>query len=63
MTDSIKKFNHPPAREDIPTLSSLGVSLHPDALMFVEDSQTLANAIGGNGEWPMLIDPKKSIKR
>jgi hypothetical protein len=39
---------HPPDRDAVPTLASLGVDLHPDTYRYCEDSQALADAIGGN---------------
>ena len=41
---------HPSTREDIPSLESLGVVLHPDTLKYVDDPQALADSLGGNGE-------------
>jgi len=50
---------HAPEPDNIPTLESLGVELHPDTLKYVENGEMLANAIGGNGEsctavWPYM---------
>ncbi|WWC87437.1 uncharacterized protein L201_002326 [Kwoniella dendrophila CBS 6074] len=43
-----KVLAHPPQRDDIPTLQSLGVELHPDTYRYCEDSQLLADSLGGN---------------
>lgn len=44
------KRNHPPERDNIPTLESLGVTLDPETAYYVENSEALANSLGGNGE-------------
>ncbi|OCF32106.1 monosaccharide transporter [Kwoniella heveanensis BCC8398] len=52
MTELIEqkaKSRHPPDRDSIPTLESFGLQLHPDTAMYAEDSQALANSLGGNG--------------
>ncbi|WWC60053.1 uncharacterized protein I303_102616 [Kwoniella dejecticola CBS 10117] len=51
MSTEVKKptlNGHPPLRDSIPTLESLGVTLHPDTYRYCEDSQLLANSLGGN---------------
>ncbi|GFZ51229.1 hypothetical protein JCM24511_08987 [Saitozyma sp. JCM 24511] len=43
------KTHNAPDRDCIPTLESLEVSLHPDALKYVHDGEALAASFGGNG--------------
>lgn len=44
-----KHAGHAPDVDNIPTLESLGIELHPETLKYVENPTMLANAIGGNG--------------
>lgn len=55
--DKPKQRRHAPDRDDIPSLEELGVQLHPDTARYVADSQALADAIGGNGQYlpPCMI--------
>ncbi|ODN78377.1 hypothetical protein L202_04017 [Cryptococcus amylolentus CBS 6039] len=46
---SEKAPRHASDREHIVALKSFGVDLHPETPMYVEDSTSLANAIGGSG--------------
>ncbi|WVW85908.1 hypothetical protein I302_107946 [Kwoniella bestiolae CBS 10118] len=39
---------HAPERDGIPSLESLGVTLHHDTYQYCEDSQLLADSLGGN---------------
>ncbi|WWC61264.1 uncharacterized protein I303_103845 [Kwoniella dejecticola CBS 10117] len=48
---------HAPDREHIPVLSSFGIELHPDTITYVEDSQALADAIGGKGLKDVFASP------
>ncbi|RSH92685.1 hypothetical protein EHS25_008130 [Saitozyma podzolica] len=38
-----------PDRDEVPTLSSLGVTLHEDTIKYVYDPVALADSLGGNG--------------
>lgn len=55
--DKPKQRGHAPDRDDIPSLEDLGVELHPDTARYVADSQALADAICGNGQYfsPYMI--------
>lgn len=46
----MKKVGHAPDPDAIPTLESYGVTLDADTLLYVEDPQALADALGGNSE-------------
>jgi hypothetical protein len=39
-----------PDRDEVPTLSSLGVTLHEDTIKYVYDPVALADSLGGNGK-------------
>lgn len=58
------KRSHPPERDNIPTLESLGVALHPETVYYVENSEALANSLGGNGEpAPLYPSPLSSLMK
>lgn len=44
------KITVAPSREEIPSLSALGIEAHPDALTLAYDDKALANSYGGNGK-------------
>ncbi|ODN84530.1 hypothetical protein L202_00461 [Cryptococcus amylolentus CBS 6039] len=56
-SDRPKPSRCAPDRDSIPTLESLGVELHPDAAKYVEDSEALANAIGGKTLKDVFANP------
>lgn len=39
-----------PDRDEVPSLSTLGVTLHEDTIKYVYDPVALADSLGGNGE-------------
>ncbi|KAL0250138.1 hypothetical protein I308_103446 [Cryptococcus tetragattii IND107] len=43
------KITVAPSREEVPSLSALGIEAHPDALTLAYDDKALANSYGGNG--------------
>ncbi|KAM0750592.1 putative hexose transport-related protein [Meredithblackwellia eburnea MCA 4105] len=49
--------SHAPSRDEIPSLESFGVQLHPDTHKYVNDPQALADAIGGNSIRDVFANP------
>ncbi|WVQ85574.1 hypothetical protein IAT38_007740 [Cryptococcus sp. DSM 104549] len=48
---------HPPSRDSIPSLESMGIELHPDTSRYVYDSKLLADSLGGNGFSAIFSNP------
>lgn len=46
----MSKITVAPSREEVPSLSALGIKAHPDALTLAYDDNALAGSYGGNGK-------------
>ncbi|WVQ75206.1 hypothetical protein IAR50_004818 [Cryptococcus sp. DSM 104548] len=54
---SSTKSRHTSDREHIVALKAFGIELHPETPKYVEDSEALANAIGGSGLKDIFANP------